>query len=54
MEKMIGFHDVIELETSASEEEIHRILGRIPGVCAMQMRVKGEKVYLCTGKSDWR
>jgi len=40
---MIGFHDVIELETSASEEEIHRILGRIPGVCAMQMRVKGEK-----------
>ena len=43
LEKMIGFHDVIELETSASEEEIHRILGRIPGVCAMQMRVKGEK-----------
>ena len=45
LEKMIGFHDVIELETSASEES--------RSLCDADA-CERRKVYLCTGKSDWR
>lgn len=43
LEKMTGLHDVIELETEASEEDARRILGQISGVQPMRICMKDEK-----------